>query len=262
MHCQQANEIFSDYIERALNPAMTVSVDNHLAACPTCREEMAALRLVWTQLDQVAHVEPPVRLHAGIMDALEAHLEAEHATSAPAVRNAGWSLDNLRALFRPRTLAYAATALVLALSSLEVVQSQRAALGPLGLIARVLHLQSQPSESLTLPAIAATHSEWTATASGGGTLVVAMQTDAAKAAMLEPLTYHAELAADNAPHDTNTTTYATGHFDAAGTTTLRLPLPHGIAGPNVHIALSFWNANDNKVAQQEIVVPIERKVGK
>ncbi len=79
MHCQQANEFFSDYIERALDPAMTVSVDNHLAACPACREEMVALRLVWTQLDQVAYVEPPARLHAGIMHALEAHLEAEHA---------------------------------------------------------------------------------------------------------------------------------------------------------------------------------------
>lgn len=259
MHCQQANEFFSDYIERALDPAMTVSVDNHLAACPSCREEMSALRLVWTHLDQAPLVEPPVRLHAGIMDALDAHLEAEHQKAMPRAKSAGWSLGDLRALFRPRTLAYAATALVLALSSLELVQSQRAALGPLGMIAHVLHLQPQTSEAISLPAITATHSEWMAAPSSGGTLVISMQADTAKAAVLEPLTYRAELAADSTPQGANTAPSMIGRFDAAGYTTLRLPLPNGISGPRLHVALSFWSASDNKVAQQEIIVPVEQK---
>ena len=253
MHCQQANELFSDYIERALDAAMTVSVDNHLSACPSCHEEMSALRRVWTHLDQAPLVEPPARLHAGIMDALDAHLESERQKAAPNAQRAGWSLRDLRGLFRPRTLAYAATALVLALSSVELVQSQRAALGPLGMAARLLHLQGSATEALTLPTITATHSEWQAHPSGGGILVITLKTDPAKAGSLESLTYRAELSTGGV----GKAAFSTGRFDAAGRATLRLPVSNSLSGPSVRVALSFWTATDNKVAQQEIIVPVE-----
>ena len=258
MHCQQANELFSDYIERRLDPAMTVSVDNHFAACPSCHEEMSALRRIWTTLDAAPVVEPPARLHAGIMDALDAHLEAERQSALPRAKTAGWNLRDLRDLFRPRTLAYAATALVLALSSVELVQSQRAALGPLGMAARILHLSSSSSDTLTLPAITATHSEWQADPSGG-TLVVELRTEAAKAMVLEPLTYKAELLSNSAQANASARAGIQGRFDAAGFSTLRMPIPDGLSGSRVRIALSFRSADSRMTAQQEIIVPIQQK---
>lgn len=257
MHCQQANELFSDYIEHALDPAMTVSVDNHLAACGSCREEVSALRSVWAHLDKMPLAEPPARLHAGIMDALDAHLQAEQQTAKPRGLGAAW---NLRDLFRPRTLAYAATALVLALSSVELVQSQRAALGPLGMAACILHLQPNASDNAaTLPAITATHAEWLADASGGGTLVLALKADPDKASALEALTYHVQLASDNGTPEANSAPGIQGHFDTSGVSTLRLPLPNGISGSRVRLALTFLSSTTgNKVAQQEIIVPVQR----
>jgi hypothetical protein len=59
MHCDRAQEFFSDYLERTLDRPMTVALEAHLAGCAICREEIEGLQSTFTSLDAVPAVEPP-----------------------------------------------------------------------------------------------------------------------------------------------------------------------------------------------------------
>src|SRR5207249_2865447 len=115
---------------------------NHLAACKGCRETVEDLRQAWAMLDQMPVVEPPPLFHANLMSRLtEEQGEAEAAAKRPAV---GW---DWRGLFRPRALAFAATILVLLMAGAEVVQTQRAALGPLGWVVSLFRPAPAPLQT-------------------------------------------------------------------------------------------------------------------
>lgn len=130
MHCHTAQELFSDYIAQELDRAMTLSLEHHLSACSACREEVAALRRTWQALDRMPLVDLPPYFHENLMSRIATErARAEQATSA---RRAMW---DWRWLFRPRQLAFGAAALALMLASAEVIQTQRAALGPIGWVA-------------------------------------------------------------------------------------------------------------------------------
>src|SRR5439155_22094021 len=104
MQCDHAQELFSDYVTGETDRALTVSIENHLAACKGCRETVEDLRQAWAMLDQMPVVEPPPLFHANLMSRLtEEQTEAEAAAKRPAV---GW---DWRGLFRPRALAFGAT---------------------------------------------------------------------------------------------------------------------------------------------------------
>jgi hypothetical protein len=127
MQCDHAQELFSDYVTGEIDRALTVSIENHLAVCKDCRETVGDLRQAWAMLDQMPVVEPPPLFHATLMGRLaEEQAQAVTEAARPAVH---W---DWRALFRPRALAFAATILILLMAGAEVVQTQRAALGPLG----------------------------------------------------------------------------------------------------------------------------------
>src|SRR6478736_4525222 len=133
MQCDHAQELFSDYVTGEIDRALTVSIENHLSACKDCRDTVEDLKQAWAMLDQMPVVEPPPQFHATLMSRLaEEQAQAEVTAVRPA---AGW---DWRALFRPRTLAFAATILILLMASAEVVQTQRAALGPLGWVMSML----------------------------------------------------------------------------------------------------------------------------
>ncbi len=59
MHCERAQEFFSDYLERTLDRPMTVALDAHMAACASCREEVDALQAMFRSLDAVPEITPP-----------------------------------------------------------------------------------------------------------------------------------------------------------------------------------------------------------
>ena len=116
MQCQQARELFSDYVAESMENALAVSLENHLGTCGACREEVAGLRRVWSALEQAPLIEPPMFLHENIMHRLDAaRAEAEEAAAR---KRAVW---DWRALFRPRALAYGAAAIVLMLAGVEAV---------------------------------------------------------------------------------------------------------------------------------------------
>jgi hypothetical protein len=143
MQCETAQEHFSDYISQELDRAMTLSLENHLHACGRCQEEVAALRRAWTALDALPMVEPPMFFHENLMSRLSA--EQAQVEEAAVARRAVW---DWRALFRPRQLAYGAVALVLFLTGAEVVQTQRAGLGPVGWVVSLF----RPAKAVWSPA--------------------------------------------------------------------------------------------------------------
>lgn len=157
MQCENAQELFSDYVAGEMDRALTVSLENHLNACAQCREKVAGLRSVWKTLNEMPVIEPPVLLHANIME----RLDAERAKEIESPRRAVW---DWRSLFRPRTLAFAATAVIVLLAGTEVFQAQRAELGPLGAILRILHPPASPRPASGLQAQSA---EWIPGAQGG-----------------------------------------------------------------------------------------------
>src|SRR5947209_1672150 len=100
MQCQHAHELFSEYVAGHLDRALTVTIDNHLSQCAGCREDVAGLRRVWTNLNEMPAVELPPFFHENLMHRLDAELTSQETTAAR--RRALW---DWRVLFRPRALA-------------------------------------------------------------------------------------------------------------------------------------------------------------
>lgn len=146
MQCRYAQELFSEYIAQSLDSALTVTLENHLATCAACREEAEGLRLVWDEMDRLPLQEPPAFFHENIMSRIDA-AQAE-AEAAVAQKRAMW---DWRALFRPRSLAFGAMALILMLACVEAVQTERAEIGPIGYLVRLLHPAPAPTVHLAAP---------------------------------------------------------------------------------------------------------------
>src|SRR5579872_2686555 len=94
MHCDRAQEFFSDYLERTLDRPMTVALEAHLAGCGHCREDIEALQSTFLALDAVPEVEPPVD---GAWQVL-ARLRQERVERFERERRAPSFLDWLRSL--------------------------------------------------------------------------------------------------------------------------------------------------------------------
>jgi hypothetical protein len=80
MRCERAQELFSDYYEGSIQPAMTVPLEGHLAACETCKSEFEGLKTLWPVLDAAPVVDPPADFRAAVwhrIDAAEAHRAAQ-----------------------------------------------------------------------------------------------------------------------------------------------------------------------------------------
>lgn len=82
MHCDRAQEFFSDYLERTLDRPMTVALEAHLANCAACREEIEGLQVTFRALDAMPEVDPPLD---GAWDVMR-RLRAERAEQVEAER--------------------------------------------------------------------------------------------------------------------------------------------------------------------------------
>ena len=71
MKCERAEELISEYIEGALDPAMSQVFEQHLVACASCRNEVEELRSVFALLDSgLPDVEPPPGFRAAVLNAI------------------------------------------------------------------------------------------------------------------------------------------------------------------------------------------------
>jgi hypothetical protein len=107
MLCERAQELFSDYYEGAVKPAMLVPLEGHIDECEDCRGKLHGMRDVWIILDTAPHVAPPKDFRATVWSRIDA-MEAQKAQT----RRPSFAFD-WRSLFRPATLGWAAAVLAL-----------------------------------------------------------------------------------------------------------------------------------------------------
>jgi hypothetical protein len=165
MQCQHACELLSDYVSGDLDRALMVSLENHLAGCAGCREQVDGLKRAWGALDRIQEVDPPPFFHENIMARM--HAERAAAEEASLRTRAMW---DWRLLFRPRALAVAAAVLIVLLAGAHVRQPAVGArfFDPLGWVLALFHPAAAP------PAVGlqSGQAEWLPDPRGGGTLVV------------------------------------------------------------------------------------------
>lgn len=188
MQCQFAQELFSDHISDTLDRAQKVSLDNHLADCGNCREQVAGLRDLWASLDTLPVVEPPKFFHENIMDriATEAVKERE---AQQALKAAGF---DWRSLFGRRSLAFGAAAVVLLLGALGVTQTQQGSLNPFAFFSRGA-AKSAPPTPLALQTAGA------AWVPGSGSLVVTLRPTPSANGAVSAINYEIRQAGSAAP---------------------------------------------------------------
>ena len=163
MQCEHAQEFLSEYVTGDMDQALAVTLENHLRACEPCAEAVESLRRVWSTLDELPTIEPPATFHASLMERISADIERQERAAKAPVRLPVW-----RAFVQPRSFAYAAAAVALILGA-ELVQVQRAALGPVGTILNIV----RPAPVLQMHKV-----EWMPNDHNGGTLTVRIQAHA------------------------------------------------------------------------------------
>jgi len=161
MNCEQAQELFSDYISQELSRDWAVSLENHLHSCAGCREEVVGLRETWTTLEAMHAVEPPAFFHENLMSRIAA--EQAKAEAAAERRHSLWDPTFW---FRPRALALAgAAALLLLLLTAPRWPGQVAWLNPFSFF----WTRPAPKAPFVPPTVRA---EWKPSPQGGGMIMI------------------------------------------------------------------------------------------
>ena len=246
MQCQFAQELFSDHLSDTLDRAQKVSLDNHLAVCPGCREQVAGLRDVWASLETLPVVEPPKFFHENIMDriAIEAAKEQEAKQTQ---KSAGF---DWRSLFRARSLAMGMAAVVLFLGLAEAVQTQRGSLGPITAVVQgVKSLFAKPAP----PALPAPLSLQKAEAvwapgeeNGGGSLKVTLRANPLADSGRNEMNFTIMQAGNPVP-------LASGVVTSTADKAAAIPLPNPPAPDSLSVVLT--DAGTSRTATQTLSLP-------
>src|SRR5476651_1992648 len=77
MKCEQYEELFTGWMNKELTPAERQELDQHLAGCPGCIEEFAAMQQVWDMMDKVKVPEPSANMRANFNMMLEDYKASE-----------------------------------------------------------------------------------------------------------------------------------------------------------------------------------------
>ena len=72
MDCKHIEDLFHDYLNGRLDPAVRKTVDSHLATCETCRLALEQMGLVWQTLGELPDEEPSPALRSRFYAMLEA----------------------------------------------------------------------------------------------------------------------------------------------------------------------------------------------
>ncbi len=71
MNCAKVEELSSEYITGMLPAPLEQAVRTHVQSCPACAADLETLKRVWTGLDALPAVEPPLFFHENVMSAIE-----------------------------------------------------------------------------------------------------------------------------------------------------------------------------------------------
>ena len=80
MHCELANEQFADWLAGKLPTAEQILLDEHIAECPACRQELADTRQLWQRLAAVPTPKPSPAMHTQFYAMLDTFEAAEQKT--------------------------------------------------------------------------------------------------------------------------------------------------------------------------------------
>ena len=226
MHCQDAQELYSDYVEGKLDRALNVSFENHLSDCATCRTEVGQFRSLWEGLEELPLVEPPAFFHENVMSRISQ--EQAKAEEASARKRIFWDWS---ALLRPRSLSMGLAALVLMLVGVEVVQTQRASLGPVGWVVSLVRPVS------TNPVLDIQSAKWEADAQGGGTLTVELRAKAHT---------NGQSGTDNVKLLQGTTILYSGAVSSTESAIIRVNLPKAPSADELSLSISEPDSENAK----------------
>jgi len=87
MKCGRVRDVFSRYMENAMDGNMTARIDEHLAGCESCRHAYERFSATVAMLDGIPEVDPPAGFHAAVM----AQVERTRRTVPTPVK--WWSID-------------------------------------------------------------------------------------------------------------------------------------------------------------------------
>ncbi len=79
MKCGKAQELFSSYLEKTIQPPMGVVFEQHLEECAECKAAYDRFHATTVVLDELPMVEPPADMRAAVMARIE-----ENRRQAPA----------------------------------------------------------------------------------------------------------------------------------------------------------------------------------
>jgi len=87
MNCDKTKEKFADYLTGDLDTESQEEIQSHIAACPSCREEIESLSAVWAKLGVLPLEQPSGNLRGRFYSMLEDYKnKVEAAESAPQSR--------------------------------------------------------------------------------------------------------------------------------------------------------------------------------
>lgn len=72
MRCEQFQELISAYIEHSITPPLAAKMEEHAERCSVCRAQLQDVQSLWRMMARAKRVEPPVALHARIMQEVDA----------------------------------------------------------------------------------------------------------------------------------------------------------------------------------------------
>lgn len=87
MKCAKVRELFSSYLENAIEPSIGVAVEQHFAECPRCKAGYERFRATAMLLDELPEMAPPPGFHETVM----ARVNRVRRTTPQPVR--WWNVD-------------------------------------------------------------------------------------------------------------------------------------------------------------------------
>jgi Putative zinc-finger/HEAT repeats len=91
MKCEEYQELFTDWLDNQLPAAECAKIEQHIAGCPECREELAVIQHAWDMMGEFKAPEPSAAMKVNFQAMLNEYKESVQ------VQKDGW--ENLKERF-------------------------------------------------------------------------------------------------------------------------------------------------------------------
>src|SRR5580698_2297237 len=103
MKCEQYEQLFAGWANGDLTPAERKEMEQHLAGCAGCREELADMQKVWDMMEVIETPEPSAHMQVKFQAMLDTYKESVQEQKGLLSR----LNDKISSLWQPRwALAY------------------------------------------------------------------------------------------------------------------------------------------------------------